>query len=88
MKGEKRKVLHSTVNVVKPPVKKAKLPIAPAASAAGALPAASAAGGATTPVDGAESVDPSSALVAEESKDDEKPDEQRMAMFGDLGMYN
>ena len=80
MKVEKRKVLHSTVNVVKPPAKKAKLPIAPAASAAGALPAASAAGGASTPQGGAEPVDP--------SVPDEKPDEQCMAMFGDLGMYN
>ena len=88
MKGEKRKALHATVNVVSAPAKKAKLSFAPAASAAGEAPAASAAGEATKPVAPAESVDPAPAPAAEESEENETPDEQRMAMFGDLGVYN
>ena len=86
--GEKRKALHRSVNVVSPPAKQAKLLFAPTASAAGEAPAASAAGEATKPVAPAESVDPAAAPGAEDPKEKEKPDEQCMGMFGDLGMYN
>ena len=65
MKGDKRKALFATVNVVESAPKKAniKQEPAPAAEATAAAPA------------------------AEDLEEDEKPDNQCMAMFGDLDLY-
>ena len=72
MKGDKRKALFATVNVVESAlVKKANISQEPAASAAAApAPEATAA-----------------APAVEDLEEDEKPDKQCMAMFGDLGLY-
>ena len=82
--GQKRTAKHSSVYVVSPPPKQAKLLFAPTASAAGEAPAASAAGEATKPVAPAESVDPAIAPAAEDPEEQEKPYEECMGMFGDL----
>ena len=74
MKGEKRKALFATVTVVEDaPAKKPQISQAPAASAAdeAALPMAATAAPA----------------LGDPPEDDEKPDEECMAMFGDLDLY-
>ena len=73
-KGEKRKTLFATVNVVesvpakKPQIEKAKSSASGAASSAAAAPAAK-------------------EQEEVEEEDDEKPDDKCMALFGDLNFY-
>ena len=74
MKGEKRKALFATVNVVESAPKKANISQEqePAASAA-AAPAAEAT---------------AAAPAAEAPAEDEQPDDQCLALFGDLDLYS
>ena len=84
MKGDKRKALFATVNVVESAPKKAKISDSQeeeSAASAAAAPAAEA----TAAAPAAEAT--AAAPAAEDLEEEEKPDNQCMAMFGDLGLY-